>query len=147
MRETLIRGATLVNEGKSFIADVRIKDGFIDAIAPFIPPNRNDQIIEADGLYLLPGMIDDQVHFREPGLIHKGRIASESKAAVAGGITSYMEMPSVNPSTTTNRALQQKINIAASSSLANYSFYLGATEDNLEQIKSVNPRTVCGIKV
>ena len=104
-------------------------------------------MIDANGKFLLPGMIDDQVHFREPGMTHKGTIASESRAAVAGGITSYMEMPNVNPATTTIAALEKKFAIAKQHSLANYSFYLGATEDNLEQIKQLNPKKHCGVKV
>lgn len=104
-------------------------------------------MIDAKGCHLIPGMIDDQVHFREPGLTHKGSIATESRAAVAGGITSYMEMPNVNPATTTIEALESKFSIAEQSSLVNYSFYLGATEDNLEQIKQLDPKRHCGVKV
>ena len=108
---------------------------------------RDSHIIDANGKYLLPGMIDDQVHFREPGLTHKGTIASESRAAVAGGITSYMEMPNVNPATTTIEALEKKYSIGSQSSMGNYAFYLGATEDNIEQIQRLDSTKHCGVKV
>lgn len=143
----LIKNALIVNEGKVFESDVKISDQRISRIDKAIPASDQDCIIEAEGLYLLPGMIDDQVHFREPGLTHKGTIASESRAAVAGGITSYMEMPNVLPSTTSIEALERKFEIAENNSLANYSFYLGATEDNLDQIKRLNPNKHCGVKV
>lgn len=144
---TLIKNARVVNEGSIIEADVRIAGDRIETIASTIAAQSNDAIIEASGSYLLPGMIDDQVHFREPGLTHKGNIASESKAAVAGGITSYMEMPNVTPATTSIGALEQKYAIAKQHSYANYSFYLGATKDNLEQIKQLDPNRHCGVKV
>lgn len=144
---TLIKNARLVNEGHIIEADLRIKDQRIDKIEKHINAQPQDTIVEADGCHLLPGMIDDQVHFREPGLTHKGTIASESRAAVAGGITSYMEMPNVNPATTTIEALDHKYAIAAERSYANYGFYLGATEENLEQIKQLDPKKHCGVKV
>ncbi|KJZ08189.1 dihydroorotase [Marinomonas sp. S3726] len=147
MSITLIKNARVVNEGQITETDVRIVGQRIDAIDSNISPGPNDTVINANGCYLLPGMIDDQVHFREPGLTHKGSIATESRAAVAGGITSYMEMPNVNPATTTIEALEKKFDIAKESSLANYSFYLGATEDNLEQIKRLDPSKHCGVKV
>jgi len=147
MSSTLIKNARIVNEDKILEADVRIKGQRIERIASEIPVLSEDQVVEANGCYLLPGMIDDQVHFREPGLTHKGSIASESRAGVAGGITSYMEMPNVNPSTTTIEALDDKYAIAAKNSLANHAFYLGATEDNLEQIKRLDPQKHCGVKV
>ena len=147
MSSTLIKNACVVNEGKTIEADLRIVDQRIEKIAPEISAHTTDRIFEANGYFLLPGMIDDQVHFREPGLTHKGTIASESRAAVAGGITSYMEMPNVSPATTTIEALEKKFDIAAERSCANYSFYLGATEDNLEQIKLLNPKMHCGVKV
>lgn len=147
MATTIIKNATLVNEGKIQEADLRIKNQRIDKIANEISIKEGDQVVDAQGCWLLPGMIDDQVHFREPGLVHKGTIASESRAAVAGGITSYMEMPNVNPATTTIEALEKKFDIAQQTSAANYSFYLGATEDNLEQIKAIDPSKVCGVKV
>ena len=145
MPATLIKNAYVVNEGTVTETDVLIVDQRIEKVASNIQPNSNCEVIEAKGCYLIPGMIDDQVHFREPGLTHKGSIATESRAAVAG--TSYMEMPNVNPATTTIEALEEKFDIAAQSSLANYSFYLGATEDNLEQIKQLDPTKHCGVKV
>ncbi|CAK2481435.1 dihydroorotase [Vibrio crassostreae] len=147
MSATLIKNARVVNEGIVTETDVLVVDQRIEKIANHISPSPNDEVIDAQGCYLIPGMIDDQVHFREPGLTHKGSIATESRAAVAGGITSYMEMPNVNPATTTIEALEKKFDIAAQSSLANYSFYLGATEDNLEQIKQLDPTKHCGVKV
>ncbi len=147
MKKTLIQGATLVNEGKEWQADVLIEHDRIVKIDKHITPLNTHHIIDAHGLYLLPGMIDDQVHFREPGLTHKGSIASESRAAAAGGITSYMEMPNVNPATTTVAALEAKFDIAKQTSLANYSFYLGATESNIDEIKALDPAKHCGVKV
>ncbi|WP_087022741.1 dihydroorotase [Thaumasiovibrio subtropicus] len=147
MSATLIKRAKLVNEGKVIEADVRIVGQRIEKIAAELTANKGETVIDAAGHYLLPGMIDDQVHFREPGLTHKGSIATESRAAVAGGITSYMEMPNVNPATTTIEALEAKFAIASEHSVANYSFYLGATEDNLEEIKRLDPQYHCGVKV
>ncbi|USD67891.1 dihydroorotase [Vibrio sp. SCSIO 43136] len=147
MSTTLIKNARIVNEGQVIQGDVRIANQRIDEIDANIEEKSTDQVIDAEGAYLIPGMIDDQVHFREPGLTHKGSIATESRAAVAGGITSYMEMPNVNPATTTIEALEAKYDIASQSSIANYSFYLGATEDNLEEIKRLNPKSHCGVKV
>lgn len=144
---TLIKNARIVNEGKIFEGDLRIKGQRIERIDTEIAAQPEDKVIDAQGRYLLPGMIDDQVHFREPGLTHKGTIASESRAAVAGGITSYMEMPNVDPATTTIEALEKKYAIGAQNSMANYAFYLGATEDNLEQIKLLDPKKHCGVKV
>ncbi|TMO82329.1 dihydroorotase [Pseudoalteromonas sp. S3776] len=147
MKSQLIKNAQIVNEGKTQRADVRITNQFIECIAANITPSINDDVFDAQGAYLLPGMIDDQVHFREPGLTHKGSILTESRAAVAGGITSYMEMPNVNPSTTNKAALEEKYAIAEQHSYANYSFYLGATEHNLDDIKALDPKKVCGVKV
>lgn len=147
MSKHIIKNAKIVNEGKVFEGDLAIKDQFIEKIDKQISVEPTDTVYEAEGLLLLPGMIDDQVHFREPGLTHKGTIGSESRAAVAGGITSFMEMPNVKPSTTTLEALRAKHQIAANSSVANYSFYLGATPDNLDQIKAVDPSWICGVKV
>ncbi|MGH1438723.1 MAG: dihydroorotase [Cellvibrionaceae bacterium] len=147
MKQTLIKHAQLVNEGCIIEADVRIKGQRIDKIEKDIAALAEDIIVDAEGQCLLPGMIDDQVHFREPGLTHKGTIASESRAAVAGGITSYMEMPNVNPATTSIEALEKKYTIAEQCSMANYGFYLGATEDNLEQIQLLDPKKHCGVKV
>lgn len=146
-QSTLIKNAKIVNDGDILEGDLRIKAQRFDCIDKNISAQPKDIVIDANGKFLIPGMIDDQVHFREPGLTHKGTIASESRAAVAGGITSYMEMPNVNPATTTIEALEEKFAIAKQSSLANYSFYLGATEHNLEQIKRLNPKEHCGVKV
>ena len=147
MKNTLIKNAKIVNEKMVFEADLRIEDERISQLGTDLNATDQDEIVEANGAYLIPGMIDDQVHFREPGLTHKGTIATESRAAVVGGITSYMEMPNVNPATTTIDALEAKFEIAKQNSLANYSFYLGATENNIEQIKMLDPRHHCGVKV
>ncbi|MCF6807535.1 dihydroorotase [Thiotrichales bacterium 19S9-12] len=146
MTAYLIKNAKIVNEGKSYLSDIKIKNGRIEAIAPNITSS-HATIIDALGKYLIPGMIDDQVHFREPGLTHKGDIQSESKAAIAGGITSYMEMPNVNPPTLDMKAIEDKLDRAKYKSLANYAFYLGASNDNLEAIKSANPKKIAGVKV
>ena len=146
MDTILIKAATLVNEGQIFVADVLIKNGLIDKIGPNLShPGAKE--INAEGLHLLPGMIDDQVHFREPGLTHKADIFSESMAAVAGGITSYMEMPNTVPNTLTQELLADKYEIASEMSLANYSFFMGASNNNLEEVLKTDPATVCGIKV
>ncbi len=147
MASTLIKNALIVNEGQVQESDLRITDKRIEKIGSSITATNTDHVIEANGHWLIPGMIDDQVHFREPGLTQKGSIATESRAAVAGGITSFMEMPNVNPSTTTMSAINHKREIAAKHSSANYAFYLGATEENLEDIKSLDPKIVCGVKV
>lgn len=146
MSQILIKNATLVNEGQIRSADILIKNGIIERIAPQID-SPSDREIDAEGLYLLPGLIDDQVHFREPGLTHKADIWHESRAAVAGGTTSFMEMPNTIPNTLTQNLLEEKYQIAASHSLANYSFYMGAANDNLEQVLLTDPRRVCGVKV
>lgn len=146
MSTILIKAASVVNEGKIFVADVLIKDGRIEKIAPSIAVQA-DKEINAEGLHLLPGMIDDQVHFREPGLTHKADIFTESMAAVAGGITSFMEMPNTVPNTLTQELLADKYAIANEMSLANYSFYMGASNDNIEEVLKTDPKNVCGIKV
>jgi dihydroorotase len=146
MNSILIKAATLVNEGLIYKADVLIKGGFIEKIAENINV-KADQEINAEGLHLLPGMIDDQVHFREPGLTHKADIFSESMAAVAGGITSFMEMPNTVPNTLTQELLADKYTIASEMSLANYSFFMGASNNNLEEVLKTDPKNVCGIKV
>jgi dihydroorotase len=148
----LIQSATVVNEGKRFIADVYLQDGVIHSIvakgdAPRIPEGAVYTTIHAEGKYLLPGVIDDQVHFREPGLTHKGEIYTEARAAVAGGITSFMEMPNTSPPATTQDLLEQKYLRAAEVSLGNYSFFMGASNDNLEEILKTNIRDVCGLKI
>jgi dihydroorotase len=147
MNTLLIRNAQLINEGKIYHADVFIKNGFIEKIDTngIIMPA--DKVINAQGLHLLPGLIDDQVHFREPGLVHKGEIYTEAKAAVAGGITSYMEMPNTKPSAVTIDLLEQKYGRAAQCSLANYSFFMGTTNTNLEELLKVDEKKVCGIKI
>jgi dihydroorotase len=146
--ETLIKNGIIINEGQVFEGSVLIKD---DIIGRVIPNGENlpdaEKVVDANGSYIIPGVIDDQVHFREPGLTHKANIFTESRAAVAGGITSFMEMPNTNPQTTTIEALNQKFEIASRDSLANYSFYLGATNNNLKEITKVDPLNVCGIKV
>ncbi len=146
MSSLIITNATLVNEGTIQQADVLIRHGRIEKIAPHISAEA-ENVIDAKGKYLLPGMIDDQVHFREPGLTTKGSIATESKAAVMGGITSYMEMPNTKPAAVTRSTLEDKYQLAAGKSYANYSFYMGATNDNLDEIRAMNPETVCGVKV
>ena len=146
MSKTLIKAATVVNEGKIGTNDILVVDGRIEKIAPVIDAPF-DVEINAEGLHLLPGLIDDQVHFREPGLTHKADIWHESRAAVAGGTTSFMEMPNTVPNTLTQELLQDKYDTAARESLANYSFYMGASNDNLEEVLRTDPRQVCGIKV
>jgi len=143
---TLIRNARIVNKGKITEADILIRNGRIEKIAPRITAPVNQEI-DVKGNYVLPGIIDDQVHFREPGLTHKATIASESRAAVAGGVTSFMEMPNVNPPTVTQALLEEKYQIGARTSLANYSFFMGATNDNLEEVLRTNGGNVCGIKI
>ncbi|PWS31304.1 dihydroorotase [Pedobacter paludis] len=146
MNTYLIKGATIVNEGQKIAADVLIKDGLIAKIGQNLSAPEAQEI-NAEGQYLLPGMIDDQVHFREPGLTEKGDIFTESMAAVVGGITSFMEMPNTVPNTLTQKLLADKYAIASETSLANYSFYMGASNDNLEEVLKTDPKNVCGIKV
>ena len=147
MTKLLIRNARLVNEGNIIETDVLVEDGFIAQIKPGLSDQTVNRVIEAGGHYLLPGVIDDQVHFREPGLTHKATIHSESRAAVAGGVTSFMEMPNTVPNALTQELLAQKYDIAARTSLANYSFFMGASNDNLDEVLRTDSRTVCGIKV
>lgn len=147
MKRILIRDANIVNEGKIIRGDVYIKEGLIFSVGGDLSGKEADIVIDANGKYLLPGLIDDQVHFREPGLTHKAEIYTESKTAVAGGVTSFMEMPNTIPQSTTHELLEEKYAIGAAKSLANYSFYLGATNDNIETIKSVDVKNVCGVKV
>ncbi|BBO76270.1 dihydroorotase [Desulfosarcina widdelii] len=147
MATILIANALTVNEGRSSHRDVLVRNGRIDAIGGDLAGKQADRVIDAAGNALLPGMIDDQVHFRQPGLTHKGDIGTESLAAVAGGITSYMEMPNTSPATTTIERLEEKHRIAEKTSFANYGFYLGATNDNIETIKKLNPLQACGVKV
>ena len=148
MNVVLIKNAKIVNEGAIFQGDVLIEGEFITEIAENISPKTpNVKIIDAQGNYLIPGAIDDQVHFREPGLTHKGDIESESKAAVAGGITSFIEQPNTIPNAVTQEILEAKFQIAAKNSYANYSFMMGATNDNLEEVLKTDPKNVAGIKI
>ena len=148
MNTILIKNAKIVNEGIIFEGDVLIENEFIVEIAENISAKSSDcKIIDAEGNYLIPGAIDDQVHFREPGLTHKGDIESESRAAIAGGITSYIEQPNTIPNAVTQEILEQKYQIASEKSYANYSFMMGATNDNLEEVLKTNPTNVAGIKI
>jgi dihydroorotase len=146
-KSQLITNATLVNEGDIYQSDVLIRHGRIEKIAGAINASEADEIHDLAGMYLLPGLIDDQVHFREPGLTHKAEIYTEARAAVAGGITSYMEMPNTQPQSITQELLARKYERAAEVSLANYSFYMGATNDNLEEVLKTDPENVCGVKI
>ncbi len=147
MNSILIANAKIVNEGKIWEGDVFVKNGRIEKIGSGLVGQNADKVIDAKGSYLIPGLVDDQVHFREPGLTHKGDIYTESKAAVAGGITSFMEMPNTVPNTVTQELLIEKYAIGREKSLANYSFYFGATNDNIEEVLKTNHKNVCGIKV
>lgn len=148
MNRYLIKNAKIVNEGVIFEGDVLVENDLIVEVSDNISLKSSDcMIIDAEGSYLLPGVIDDQVHFREPGLTHKGDIESESKAAVAGGITSYIEQPNTVPNAVTQEILEEKYQIAAAKSFANYSFMMGATNDNLEEVLKTNPKNVAGIKI
>ncbi|MCS5491943.1 dihydroorotase [Algoriphagus limi] len=147
MKSILITGANIVNEGRIFRGDVLVANGRIAKIGENLSGESADKQIDAEGKYLFPGIIDDQVHFREPGLTHKGDIYTESKAAVAGGVTSYMEMPNTVPQAVTIPLLEEKYARAKEVSLANYSFFFGGTNDNLEEILKLDLRNVCGLKV
>lgn len=142
----IIKNTLLVNEGKIFEADVLVKDEFVERIDRDIS-HRTATVIDANGNVLMPGVIDDQVHFREPGLTHKGDIHTESGAAVAGGVTSYMEMPNTVPNAVTQVLLEEKYSLAEKKSFANYSFFMGTTNDNLDELLKTNPKKVCGIKI
>ena len=146
MSTILIKSATIVNENRQYVSDILVKDGLIERIDKHIDVPA-DQTINAEGLHLFPGCIDDQVHFREPGLTHKADIHTESRAAVAGGITSFMEMPNTVPNTLTKELLEQKYEIASRNSLANYSFFMGASNDNLDEVLRTDVKNVCGVKV
>ncbi len=146
----LIFNAKIINEGKSFKGSVLVKNGLIDKVFRDDVPEKllkENEVIDAEGKWLIPGVIDEHVHFREPGLTEKANIESESHAAVAGGVTSFMDMPNCIPQTTTIELLEQKCEIASKKSLANYSFYLGATNDNLDEIKKIDAKKVCGVKL
>ncbi len=146
MKTYLIKNAHIVNEGEIVVGDVLLNEGRIEKIGSGIS-SPSATVLNATGKYLFPGMIDDQVHFREPGLTHKGDLHTEPKAAVAGGITSFMEMPNTIPNTLTQDLLEEKYQIASQKSLANFSFYMGASNDNLEEVLKTNPENVCGVKI
>lgn len=147
MTNYVLKNAQIVNEGRIIASDLRIENGRIAKIAIDITPTPGDIVLDVKGKHVFPGMIDDQVHFREPGLTHKATIASEARAAVAGGVTSFMEMPNTVPNALTQALLADKYAIAAAGSLANYSFFMGAGNDNLEEVLKTNSRDVCGIKI
>ena len=147
MTDYLIKGGIIINEGKRFTGDLLIRNGCIEKIGTDINVAHSVVEINAIGKYVLPGCIDDQVHFREPGLTHKGTIYSESRAAVAGGTTSFMEMPNTIPNALTQDLLQQKYDVASRSSLANYSFFMGASNENIEEVLKTDGKNICGIKV
>lgn len=148
LKTTLIKNANIVNEGKIFNGDILIEGDYIKEISTSISAKTADvHVFDAEGKYLLPGVIDDQVHFREPGLTHKANIETESKAAIAGGITSFIEMPNTNPQTTTIEKLEEKFEIAAKTSSANYSFMFGGTNDNLDEILKVDAKNVAALKL
>jgi dihydroorotase len=145
--DILIKHANMVSDGTVKHGDLLVRNGRIEQIAAAISANNSIPVLDANGMLLMPGMIDDQVHFREPGATHKGEIQTESRAAVAGGITSFMDMPNTNPNTVTLDALESKYKVAAENSVANYAFYLGATNNNIDVIRSLDPKQACGIKV
>lgn len=147
MSRILLKSATLINEGTERVADVLIENGLIAKIGEQLSVEGNVEERNCEGLLLMPGCIDDQVHFREPGLTHKGNIASESRAAVAGGITSFMEMPNTVPNALTQELLEDKYTIGKNTSFANYSFFMGASNDNLEEVLKTDERNVCGVKI
>src|SRR5690606_9892080 len=147
MTDTLITNARLVNEGRQFEGDLRIAGGRIAQIGSALQARAGEAVVDAAGRWLLPGMIDDQVHFREPGMPHKGDIAVESAAAVAGGLTSFMDMPNTNPPTLDAAALEAKYAAARGRAWGNHGFYLGASNDNLEAVCSLDPKAAPGIKV
>lgn len=147
MKMYLLKGARVVNEGKVTDHDIVIKGQRIEKVGEQLSVDSKVTEIDATGLHIFPGLIDDQVHFREPGLTHKAEIYTEARAAVAGGVTSFMEMPNVVPQTTTQELLERKYLIGAAKSLANYSFYMGATNDNLDEVLKTDPKSVCGIKI
>ena len=146
MYDLILKNGTLVNEGSIYESNIAIKGDRIEKISSSIDAEAK-KIIDLDGKYILPGLIDDQVHFREPGLTHKGNIQSESRAGLAGGVTSYFEMPNVNPTTTNRKNLQAKFDLAATKSHANYSFYMGASNTNIDEIKQLDNTLACGLKV
>ena len=146
MATTLIKNATIVNEGNIFQSDVFLQNGIIQEISENID-RIAEQVVDATGKHLIPGVIDDQVHFREPGLTHKAEIYTEAKAAVAGGITSFMEMPNTKPQSLTQELLEEKFQRASQVSLANYTFFMGVSNDNIEEVLKTDPRTVGALKI
>ena len=147
MNKILIKNANLVSDGKIWQSDLLMEDKYIARIEPDISPDGNTKVIDATGKYLIPGIIDDQVHFREPGLTRKANIYTEARAAVSGGVTSFMEMPNTKPPATTLEKLEEKYEIAKNTSLANYSFYMGTTNDNADEVLKIDTKNVCGIKI
>jgi dihydroorotase len=147
MKDILLSGGTVVTDGKKELTDILVRDGRIEQISPFIQAPASAEVIEAEGKWILPGLIDDQVHFREPGLTHKACIATEARAAVAGGVTTFFEMPNVSPPTLSMEKLEEKREIAHRDSVANYAFFLGASNENLEAVKSADPTKIAGVKI
>ena len=147
MTDLLLRGGTLINEGGCTEQDILVRNGRIENIGPALSPASNCKELDVSGKWILPGLIDDQVHFREPGLTHKACIHTESQAAVAGGVTTYFEMPNVSPPTLDMERIEEKCAIAKGDSIANYAFFLGASNENLEAVKSANPEKIAGVKV
>lgn len=147
MKDALILNARIVSDGHITEGDMLIRDGRIEMVGGDLGFRSADLVMDVEGKVVMPGMIDDQVHFRDPGVTHKGDILSESRAAVAGGITSFMDMPNTKPQTVTLQALEEKYALAAEKSLANYAFYLGATNDNIDVIRTLDPKQACGVKV
>ena len=146
MHDLILKNCKVVNENRIIESDIAIKNDRIEQVATSIDVE-SKEIIDLDGKFVIPGLIDDQVHFREPGLTHKGDIATESKAGLAGGVTSFFEMPNVNPTTTTNENLTKKFELASTRSLSNYSFHLGASNSNIEEIKKVDINQAAALKV
>ncbi len=146
MSKYLLKNGTIINEGKQFVADVLTNGKIIEKIGNNLSDN-TAKVIDIEGKYLIPGMIDDQVHFRDPGVTYKADIRTESRAAVAGGITSFMEMPNTKPNTLTQELLEDKYNLGKEKSIANYSFFMGASNDNIDEVLKTNPKNVCGVKV
>ena len=146
MYDLVLKNCKIINENEIYESDIAIKNSRIELIASSID-SASKKEINLNGRYVIPGLIDDQVHFREPGLTHKGDIASESRAGLAGGVTSYFEMPNVNPTTTTNENLTKKFNLASTRSLSNYSFHLGGSNTNIEEIKRVDINQAAALKV
>ncbi len=146
MSKYLLKNGTIINEGKQFVADVLINKNIIEKIGGSLSDSEA-KVIDIEGKYLIPGMIDDQVHFREPGVTYKADLYTESRAAVAGGITTFMEMPNTVPNTLTQELLEDKYQLAKQKSIANYSFFMGASNDNIDEVLKTNPKNVCGVKV